>query len=111
MNTGMSSSGPMIVDSIRKLGFKPEDIKLMINGHSHIDHAGAFAFFKQQFDAPIGGTSEVRCEGRRHARNDQKVPFLSVGNVTHPLSIGRQSRQSRPVNLGPTLRAIDVSVG
>jgi metallo-beta-lactamase class B len=47
MNTGMPSSGPMMVDSIKKLGFKPEDIKLMINGHAHIDHAGAFAFFKK----------------------------------------------------------------
>ncbi len=53
MNTGMPSSGPMIVDSIRKLGFKPEDIKLMINGHAHIDHAGAFAFFKQQYAAQL----------------------------------------------------------
>ena len=33
MNTGMPSSGPMIVDSIRKLGFKPEDIKLMTTHH------------------------------------------------------------------------------
>jgi metallo-beta-lactamase class B len=46
MNTGMPSSGPMIVESIRKLGFRPEDIKLMINGHAHIDHAGAFAHIK-----------------------------------------------------------------
>ena len=53
MNTGMPSSGPMIVDSIRKLGLKPEDIKLMINGHAHIDHAGAFAFFKQQYGAQL----------------------------------------------------------
>ena len=43
MNTGMPSSGPMIEESIRKLGFKPGDIKLMINSHAHIDHAGAFA--------------------------------------------------------------------
>ena len=48
MNTGMPSSGPMIVDSIRKLGFAPADIKLMINGHAHIDHAGAFAYLKQR---------------------------------------------------------------
>jgi len=41
MNTGMPSSGPMIVESIRKLGFKPEDVRIMINGHAHIDHAGA----------------------------------------------------------------------
>ncbi len=47
MNTGMPSSGPMIVESIRKLGFKPENIRLMINGHSHIDHAGAFAYLKK----------------------------------------------------------------
>lgn len=53
MNTGMPSSGPMIVESIRKLRFKPEDIKLMINGHAHIDHAGALSFFKSQFGAPL----------------------------------------------------------
>jgi len=30
MNTGMPSSGPMIVESINKLGLKPEDIRVMI---------------------------------------------------------------------------------
>jgi metallo-beta-lactamase class B len=53
MNTGMPSSGPMIATSIRKLGFKPEDIKVMINGHAHIDHAGAFAYFKELFGARL----------------------------------------------------------
>ena len=53
MNTGMPSSGPMIVDSIRKLGFRPEDIKIMINCHALIDHAGAFAYLKQQFGAQL----------------------------------------------------------
>lgn len=53
MNTGMPSSGPMIVDSIRKLGFKPEDIKVMINGHAHVDHAGAFAFMKKLTGAQL----------------------------------------------------------
>ena len=48
MNTGMPSSGPMIVESIKTLGFAPADIKLMINDHAHIDHAGAFAYLKQQ---------------------------------------------------------------
>lgn len=53
MNTGMPSSGPMIVESIRKLGFKPDDVKLMINGHAHIDHAGAFAFMKRLTGAQL----------------------------------------------------------
>ena len=53
MNTGMPSSGPMIVESIKKLGFKPEDIKVMINGHAHIDHAGAFAYLKELTGAKL----------------------------------------------------------
>lgn len=53
MNTGMPPSGPMIAESIRKLGFKSEDIKIMINGHAHVDHAGAFAFFKKLSGAQV----------------------------------------------------------
>jgi len=53
LNTGTSKSGPMIVDSIRKLGFKPEDIKIIINGHGHSDHAGAFSYIKQLTGAQL----------------------------------------------------------
>lgn len=53
LNTGTSKSGPMITDSIRKLGFKPEDIKIIINGHGHSDHAGALAYFKKLTNAQI----------------------------------------------------------
>jgi metallo-beta-lactamase class B len=47
MNTGMPSSGPTIEASIRKLGFEPEEIRYLINGHAHVDHAGAFAYMKR----------------------------------------------------------------
>jgi metallo-beta-lactamase class B len=53
LNTGTPNSGPMIVTSIRKLGFKPEDIKIIINGHGHSDHAGAFAYMKKISGAQI----------------------------------------------------------
>jgi metallo-beta-lactamase class B len=53
LNTGMPDSGPLIVDSIRKLGFKPEDIKIIINGHAHSDHAGAFDYMKKLSNAQL----------------------------------------------------------
>jgi metallo-beta-lactamase class B len=53
LNTGMPTSTPLIVESIRKLGFKPEDIKIIINGHAHSDHAGAFADMKKLSGAQI----------------------------------------------------------
>jgi metallo-beta-lactamase class B len=53
LNTGTPNSGPMIVDSIRRLGYRPEDIKIIINGHGHSDHAGAFAYLKKLTNAQI----------------------------------------------------------
>jgi metallo-beta-lactamase class B len=52
-NTGTPDSGPLIVESIKKLGFDPKDIKILINGHGHMDHAGAFAFFKKLSGAQV----------------------------------------------------------
>jgi metallo-beta-lactamase class B len=53
LNTGTPKSGPMIAESVRKLGFNPEDIRIIINGHGHSDHAGAFAYLKQLSGADI----------------------------------------------------------
>lgn len=53
INTGMPPSGPMILDSIRKLGFKPQDVKVLLTGHAHIDHCGATAFLKKQTGAQV----------------------------------------------------------
>lgn len=46
LNTGMPESGALIAASISSLGFKPEEIRILINGHAHVDHAGALAYMK-----------------------------------------------------------------
>lgn len=53
LNTGMPGSGPMIEKSIRKLGFKPEDVKLILAGHAHVDHVGGHAYLKKATGAKI----------------------------------------------------------
>jgi metallo-beta-lactamase class B len=53
LGTGMPSSGPMIEASIRKLGFKPEDIRIILTWHAHTDHAGAIAYFKKLSGAQL----------------------------------------------------------
>ncbi len=58
LNTGMPSSGPMIEASIRKLGFSPDDIKILLTGHAHIDHAGGHAYIKQLFGAKVAAMDE-----------------------------------------------------
>ena len=53
LNTGMPSSGPMIEASIRTLGLKPEDVRLLLTGHAHIDHVGGHAYLKKLSGAQV----------------------------------------------------------
>jgi metallo-beta-lactamase class B len=40
---GLPESAPQIAENIRALGFKPEDVKLILSSHVHYDHAGGIA--------------------------------------------------------------------
>ncbi|MGV3606729.1 MAG: subclass B3 metallo-beta-lactamase [Planctomycetaceae bacterium] len=53
INSGMPGSGPLIEASIRKLGFKPEDIKLILTGHAHCDHVGGHAYLQKLSKAKV----------------------------------------------------------
>ena len=103
LNTGMPESGPLIVQSIRKLGHKPEDIKIIINGHAHSDHAGAFAYMKEltgaelavmEADAPSvedGGKSDF------HYGTDWKIMGFP------PVKVDKILRDGDTVRLGDVL--------
>jgi metallo-beta-lactamase class B len=100
MNTGMPSSATMIVDSIRKLGFRPEDIKLMINGHAHIDHAGAFAFFKQQYGAPLAVMKDDVAAMENGDQND----FKYANDFVYPgVKVDRVLRDGDQIRMGSVL--------
>jgi metallo-beta-lactamase class B len=51
--TGMPGSGEMIEKSIAKLGFDPKDVKLILTGHAHCDHAGGHAYLKKATGAKV----------------------------------------------------------
>ncbi|MGQ0635850.1 MAG: subclass B3 metallo-beta-lactamase [Planctomycetaceae bacterium] len=60
INTGMPGSGPMIETSIRKLGFKPEEIRILLTGHAHSDHAGGHAYLKKISGAKVAMIREEK---------------------------------------------------
>ncbi|WP_093554624.1 subclass B3 metallo-beta-lactamase [Pseudoduganella namucuonensis] len=39
----LPESAPLIVDNIRRLGFRIQDVKYILNSHAHFDHAGGIA--------------------------------------------------------------------
>lgn len=100
MNTGMPSSGPMIAESIRKLGFRPEDIKILINAHAHIDHAGALAFMKKLTGAQLAVMKDDVPAMETGDRNDFKY-----GNdlAYEGVPVDRVLRDRDTVKLGSVL--------
>jgi metallo-beta-lactamase class B len=106
LNTGMPGSGPMIEASIRKLGFKPEDIKILLIGHAHVDHAGGHAHMKRVSGAQVAAMAE-------------EAPLLESGGKTdfqygtvpafgfEPVKVDRRLRDGETVTLGAvTLTAL-----
>jgi metallo-beta-lactamase class B len=100
LNTGTEKSGPLIAASIRKLGFRPESIRIIINGHGHSDHAGAFAYMKTLSGAQISVMRE-------------DVPMIEDGGKTDfhygkdwqvmgqpPVKVDRVLRDGDTVRLG-----------
>jgi len=53
LDGGLSQSAPLIEASIRKLGFRLEDVKLILNSHAHYDHAAGIAALQRASGATV----------------------------------------------------------
>ena len=99
VNTGLPSSGQMMLDDIVALGFKPEDVKVLLSVHAHTDHAGAIALLKEATSAEFammeGDVSAMLDGGRSdfHYGEDEGFYFP-------PATVDRVLRDGDVVRLG-----------
>jgi metallo-beta-lactamase class B len=49
----VAENAPMIEANIQKLGFRLQDVKILLNSHAHHDHAGGLAQLKQDTGAEL----------------------------------------------------------
>jgi metallo-beta-lactamase class B len=67
LDGGLPNSAPLILENIRALGFKVEDVRLILNSHTHSDHAGGMAALQ-------------RASRARVAASGPSAPVLERGN-------------------------------
>ena len=61
----LPESVPQIVAHIRSLGFKAEDIKLIVNSHVHFDHAGGIAELQKLSGARVAASQWTRASWKK----------------------------------------------
>jgi metallo-beta-lactamase class B len=84
----LPESAPLIAANIRSLGFRLEDVKLIVNSHSHFDHAGGIAELQKLSGARVAAgpwTADVLTKGAV-PRDDPQfgtiIPIAKVARVT-----------------------------
>lgn len=93
----LPQSVPQIVSNIRTLGFRVEDIKLIVNSHVHFDHAGGIAELQRLSGARVMASpwsAAVLSKGGVGKSDPQTgviAPIVAVDNV-HELKDGEQLR-------------------
>lgn len=89
---GLPGSAPMIEANIRKLGFKVEDIKAILQSHAHPDHIGGIAQLQKDSGAAVYArrpADEVMRTGKLPAEDPQfstkgtKIPTVQTAWVVH----------------------------
>jgi len=53
LDSGFAETVPQVEANIKTLGFKLSDVKVLLNSHAHIDHAGGLAELKRETHATL----------------------------------------------------------
>lgn len=97
LDGGLPDTAEQILANVRKLGFRPEDVKLLLNSHAHVDHAGGLAALARATGATLVATAEDAVQLERGGLGDfgfgDSLPFP-------PVSVGRRIADGETLSLG-----------
>jgi metallo-beta-lactamase class B len=97
-----AKAAPQIAANIRTLGFRVEDVKLILNSHVHSDHAGGLAELQRLSGAAVKaspGSQPVLTTGQLR-RDDPQAAIADSGNIA-PVAKVSSLRDGEVLRLGP----------
>jgi metallo-beta-lactamase class B len=78
LDAGLPQSAPLIDANIRKLGFKTEDVKLIVISHGHFDHAGGANALQRHSGATIAASAST-AQAMQRGENTPDDPQFGFG--------------------------------
>lgn len=96
----LPASAPQIMANIRALGFRVEDVRLILNSHAHFDHAGGIAALQRASGARVAAMSWSAGVLERGA-SDAQDPQYGVLNPFPPAHDVRIIHDGDTLRVGP----------
>jgi metallo-beta-lactamase class B len=104
---GMPQSAPEIIAHIEALGFSIRDVKLLLNTHAHIDHAGGLARLQR-----ASGAAMVASAGDRPALEAGRVGYgPSADWAFPPVRVDRVIADGETLTLGGVTLTAHITPG
>lgn len=97
INTGLAGSALLLRASIRKLGFRLEDVKILLTMQAHFDHVAAMKEMQQLSGAKVYATEADAPALEDGGRSD---PFLSSRDWFAPVKVNGRLKDGDVVRLG-----------
>ena len=83
LDAALPQSSPLIDASIAALGFKTADIRLIVNSHTHFDHAGGIAALQRASGAMVAASPRA-LEALRAGKPNADDPQFTIANNGFP---------------------------
>lgn len=97
LDGGFVETVPLIRESVKKLGFRMEDVKILLNTHAHYDHAGGLAGLKALTGAKLHASE---ADAPALARGGKDDPVLGDQFLFPPVQADRLVKDGDTVTLG-----------
>lgn len=104
IDSGFVETAPQILANIKKLGFKPKNVKFILNSQSHHDHSGGIEELKRVSGAKLAVMEQDKAQIEAGGRND----FAWGDEATYPaVKVDRTLTDGDTITLGgTTLKAV-----
>src|SRR5690349_91962 len=110
---GYPETAPLILGSIRKVGFDIKDVKVLLNTHAHFDHAGGLRELQDSTGAQLwisDGDADLIARGGHGDRAYGPLRFLGIGRFPAP-RIDHRFNSDTTIRVGPIAVTAHVTAG
>lgn len=106
---GYADTAPQILANIRTLGFDPREVKILLNTHGHLDHAGGLAALKAATGAKVYSSAPDAPLLENGGRGD--FALTAPAYRFPPVHVDHIIADNEQVNLGGTILTARLTPG